>query len=116
VTVFPENTVGGNRPSAQNKSRKLLKDNQELWRTRLRYLPPYSPDLNPIEHAFAKLKAHLRKVKFAVSGRGLKHSTLPDQLQWAGRRRLDLLFSKCSRVGSVTEAWRDLSSARSSGK
>ena len=27
----------------------------------LRYLPPYSPDLNPIENAFAKLKAHLRK-------------------------------------------------------
>jgi transposase len=28
---------------------------------RLLYLPPYSPDLNPIEMAFAKLKAHLRK-------------------------------------------------------
>src|SRR5260221_4184011 len=27
----------------------------------LRYLPPYSPDLNPIEQSFAKLKAHLRK-------------------------------------------------------
>ena len=27
----------------------------------LRYLPPYSPDLNPIEQAIAKLKAHLRK-------------------------------------------------------
>lgn len=27
----------------------------------LRYLPPYSPDLNPIEQAFAKLKAHLRQ-------------------------------------------------------
>jgi transposase len=27
----------------------------------LLYLPPYSPDLNPIEMAFAKLKAHLRK-------------------------------------------------------
>jgi transposase len=27
----------------------------------LRYLPPYSPDLNPIEQAFAKLKAALRK-------------------------------------------------------
>jgi transposase len=26
------------------------------------YLPPYSPDLNPIEHAFAKLKALLRKL------------------------------------------------------
>ena len=25
------------------------------------YLPPYSPDLNPIEQVFAKLKAHLRK-------------------------------------------------------
>ena len=25
------------------------------------YLPPYSPDLNPIEEAFAKLKALLRK-------------------------------------------------------
>jgi transposase len=27
----------------------------------LRYLPPYSPDLNPIEKAFSKLKALLRK-------------------------------------------------------
>jgi transposase len=27
----------------------------------LRLLPPYSPDLNPIEMAFSKLKAHLRK-------------------------------------------------------
>jgi transposase len=24
--------------------------------------PPYSPDLNPIEMAFAKLKAHLRRI------------------------------------------------------
>jgi transposase len=28
---------------------------------RLLYLPPYSPDFNPIENAFAKLKAMLRK-------------------------------------------------------
>jgi len=28
---------------------------------KLRYLPPYSPDLNPIELSFATLKAHLRK-------------------------------------------------------
>jgi transposase len=27
----------------------------------LKYLPPYSPDLNPIEQVFAKLKALLRK-------------------------------------------------------
>jgi transposase len=29
----------------------------------LRYLPPYSPDLNPIEQSFSKFKAHLRKAK-----------------------------------------------------
>jgi transposase len=29
----------------------------------LRYLPPYSPDFNPIEQAFAKLKALLRHAK-----------------------------------------------------
>jgi transposase len=28
----------------------------------LKYLPPYSPDLNPIEQAFAKLKAMLRRL------------------------------------------------------
>jgi transposase len=30
---------------------------------RLRFLPPYSPDLNPIEMAFAKLKAFLRAMQ-----------------------------------------------------
>jgi transposase len=27
----------------------------------IRYLPPYSPDLNPIEQVFSRLKAMLRK-------------------------------------------------------
>ncbi|MGJ8604828.1 MAG: transposase [Marivita sp.] len=26
------------------------------------FLPPYSPDLNPIEQALSKLKAHLRRI------------------------------------------------------
>ena len=26
------------------------------------FLPPYSPDLNPIEMAYSKLKAHLRRI------------------------------------------------------
>lgn len=26
------------------------------------FLPPYSPDLNPVEMAFSKLKAHLRRI------------------------------------------------------
>ena len=29
----------------------------------VRYLPPYSPDLNPIENMWAKVKAHLRQAK-----------------------------------------------------
>jgi transposase len=33
----------------------------EAARATLRLLPPYSPDLNPIENLFAKLKALLRK-------------------------------------------------------
>ena len=35
---------------------------------RLEYLPPYSPDLNPIEQAFAKLKALLRKAEERTVG------------------------------------------------
>jgi hypothetical protein len=33
----------------------------EAYGAELHYLPPYSPDLNPIENAFAKLKTHLPK-------------------------------------------------------
>ena len=37
---------------------------------RLLYLPPYIPDFNPIENAFAKLKALLRKAgERTVEGR-----------------------------------------------
>lgn len=39
------------------KVRQLI----EAVGARLLYLPPYSPDLNPIEMAFAKLKALLRR-------------------------------------------------------
>jgi transposase len=35
----------------------------EVAGAELRYLPPYSPDLNPIEQGFSKLKAHLRKAQ-----------------------------------------------------
>src|SRR5215471_5880350 len=42
----------------------------------LLYLPPYSPDLNPIEMAFSKLKAHLRKAA---------EHTIPGLLRRIGR-------------------------------
>jgi transposase len=38
-----------------------VKDAIEAKGATLRYLPPYSPDFNPIEQAIAKLKAHLRR-------------------------------------------------------
>ena len=37
-----------------------VRDAIEMVGARLLYLPPYSPDFNPIENAFAKLKALLR--------------------------------------------------------
>jgi transposase len=40
------------------------------------YLPKYSPDLNPIELAFSKLKAHLRKAT---------EHTIPGLLRRIGR-------------------------------
>jgi len=40
---------------------KGIKELIEARSARILYLPPYSPDLNPIEQVFAKLKAFLRK-------------------------------------------------------
>jgi transposase len=47
--------LGAHRPK---KVRELI----EAKGCKLLYLPPYSPDLNPIEEAFAKLKHILRKI------------------------------------------------------
>jgi transposase len=40
------------------RAESLIRD-RGAW---LLFLPPYSPDLNPIEMAFSKLKAHLRAI------------------------------------------------------
>ena len=39
-----------------------IRDAIEARGATMRHLPPYSPDLNPIEQTFAKLKAHLRRI------------------------------------------------------
>ncbi len=45
---------------------------------KLLYPPPYSPDFNPIENAFAKLKALLRKAaQRTVEGLWAKIAELP---------------------------------------
>ena len=46
---LPAHKVAGIRQAIEAQGAKLL------------YLPPYSPDLNPIEMVFAKFKAALRK-------------------------------------------------------
>jgi|TARA_Y100000031_G_C8155229_1_gene354269 transposase len=46
---LPAHKVGGIRTMIEDAGARLL------------YLPPYSPDFNPIEMAFSKLKAMLRK-------------------------------------------------------
>ena len=51
--------ASGVKADPASLSRWLISERSErgAW---LLFLPPYSPDLNPIEMAFAKLKAHLR--------------------------------------------------------
>jgi len=52
--------VMDNLPAHKNAAvRQLI----EAAGAELRFLPAYSPDLNPIEQAFSKLKAHLRKAQ-----------------------------------------------------
>ena len=37
---------------------------------RIEFLPPYSPDLNPIEEAFSKIKAFLRRHRLQLTREG----------------------------------------------
>ena len=56
---------------------------------RVWFLPPYSPDLNPIEKMWSKVKAYLRKVKardreqlWTAIGAALKTVTASDARGW----------------------------------
>ncbi len=46
-----------------------VKDLVEGRGCELLYLPPYSPDLNPIEQAFSKVKGLLRRAEARVPAR-----------------------------------------------
>ncbi|MDB2579220.1 transposase [Tateyamaria sp.] len=48
-----------NLATHRNKEAEALLRVHGCW---FLFLPPYSPDLNPIEMAFSKLKAHLRRI------------------------------------------------------
>ncbi|WP_157893577.1 IS630 family transposase, partial [Aquidulcibacter paucihalophilus] len=66
-TLKPGDTViMDNLSSHKRLSVKLL---IEAAGAKLAFLPPYSPDFNPIEKAFSKLKANLRRIgERTVSG------------------------------------------------
>ena len=68
---YPENillpTLSGNDIIIMDNMRshhaKVVKGILDSSGIRYLYLPPYSPDLNPIEKMWSKIKAYLRKVK-----------------------------------------------------
>ena len=68
---------------------------------RLFFLPPYSPDLNPIEQVFAKLKHFLRKARRAHRPRHVEaHWNPPRRLQSRRMRKLFRQLRIRFRVGS----------------
>jgi transposase len=59
--LLPGNVVIMNNLSSHNVTG--VRERIEASGAELLYLPPYSPDLNPIEKAWAKLKQQLRSAK-----------------------------------------------------
>ena len=75
------------RPHQGERLRELI----EARGCRLIFLPPYSPDFSPIEEAFSKLKAALRRAEArtrealeAAIGAGLATITASDAAGWFG--------------------------------
>ena len=74
---LPAHQVEGVKPAIEAVGARLL------------YLSPYSPDFNPIENLWSKLKGHLRAVEARTSqalheeiAQGLSLITLQDVQNW----------------------------------
>ena len=61
---------------------------------RLLYLPPYSPDCNPIERAFSKLKTGLRTAQART--RGALEAVIQDASKWITEHDAKNWFDHCS--------------------
>ena len=77
-----------------------IRDMIESTGARLWFLPPYSPDLNPIEKMWSKIKAILRKLKarteqklITAIARALEQVTASDAKGW---------FKSCGYVNTIT--------------
>jgi transposase len=75
-----------------NLSSHKVKGLEELVKkrgARIEYLPPYSPDFNPVENMWSKVKTHLRQMKerckdalFEAVGTALRTVTTQDAQGW----------------------------------
>lgn len=86
-TLLPGQTVILDNYSIHINSR--IRELIEAKDCRLLFLPTYSPDLNPIENAFSKIKALLKQAQAATQAtlsQAIKHAcdaiTLQDALAW----------------------------------
>ncbi len=52
--------VPGNLPADKRDGARRAVEKRGAW---LLFLPPYAPDFNPIELAFSKFKAHMKRLK-----------------------------------------------------
>lgn len=78
---------------------QAVRERIEAAGCRLLFLPAYSPDFNPIEHAFAKLKTFLRKAKArtqetleAAIAKGLATITAQNARGWFKHCQFPLAF------------------------
>jgi transposase len=60
------------------------------------FLPPYTPEFNPIEHCFSKIKAHLRKC--AAPTRKLLEAAIKEALNMITADNIKGWFSNCGYV------------------
>ena len=70
-----------------------LDDIVKKYGARLRYLPPYSPDFNPIELAFSKLKTWLRTTKART--RDLLEEAIRAAARWVTEQDAKNWFDHC---------------------
>ena len=66
----------------------------KIYGARLLYLPPYSPDFNPIELAFSKLKTWLRTSK--ARSRDLLENAIRTAAEWITEQDAKNWFDHCS--------------------
>lgn len=78
----PRSVIVLDNASVHHKRKDFLKEACMLRGVWLMFLPPYSPDLNPIEESFSVLKAHIRRHYRNERG---NFATYQEFLEWAVR-------------------------------